>query len=262
MPSQRVTLSSELAAELDRDMGWMYPWQFGPGVVAPVLHPELPEVHATRAELIEPAVRRALEEAGPASTGLDLACAEGYFAQRLLEWGASRVVAVDLRDINVRRATLARDHFGIRPERLEVRLADLFRLDPRELGCFDVVLLLGLIYHVEDPIGALRIARACTRRLCVIETQLTRQREPIAHTWGTAGVVIETAASFAARLEPDATWNPGASDEGVLSLIPNRAALELALRAAGFSGFDVLDAEPRHNAQYRVGDRAVALAWP
>ena len=33
--------------------------------------------------------------------------------------------------------------------------------------------MLGLLYHVENPVGALRLARALTRRACVIETQVT-----------------------------------------------------------------------------------------
>ncbi|MGH2853923.1 MAG: class I SAM-dependent methyltransferase [Solirubrobacteraceae bacterium] len=104
---------------------------------------------------------------------------EGWFSHRVIEWGASTVIGVDIRPQLIRRAELIRSHFGISPERFELRCADVFDLDPAELGTFDVVLCLGLIYHLENSIGALRIARALTRGLCVIESQLTRQNDPI-----------------------------------------------------------------------------------
>ena len=32
--------------------------------------------------------------------------------------------------------------------------------------------MLGLIYHLENPVGALRVAHALTRRICLVETQI------------------------------------------------------------------------------------------
>lgn len=252
-------LSSELASELGSQPGWMYPWSLAPGADAPLLHPELPSVHRTRAEMIEPAVRAALADAGPNATALDLACSEGYFGQRLLEWGAQRVVGMDIRAQNVRRAELIRDHFGIAESRLSFQQGDVFDIDPDTLGRFDVVLLLGLIYHVEDPVGAVRLARRLTRSLCVIESQLTRQNRPIMHGQGVPDLLFSADASFAVELEEDADQNPLASTPGVLSLIPNRAALELMVRAAGFERAEIVKAATHHNPQYRIGDRAVAL---
>jgi tRNA (mo5U34)-methyltransferase len=257
-------VARELARELRSQPPWMYPWDLGLGRGPQVrlLHPELPSIHETRATLIEPAARAALAAAGPHATAIDLACSEGYFAHRVLEWGASRVVGIDLRPRNIRRAELVRDHLGIAAERLEFRCADVFALDPEELGTFDVVLVLGLIYHVEDPIGALRLARWLTGSLCVVESQLTRQTAPIEHGWGTTAGVQSADASFAVRFEDAGEANPTASAPGVLSLIPNRAALDLALRVAGFAEIQFLGASPPLNAQYVNGDRAVVLARP
>ncbi len=255
-------LSPELSRELERPPGWMYPWSFARGAEAPLLHPQLPSVHRTRAEMVEPAVRTALAEAGPNATALDLACSEGYFAQRLLEWGAQRVVGIDIRAQNVRRAELVRDHFEIDPADLSFQQSDVFELDPEALGRFDVVLLLGLIYHVEDPVGVVRLARRLTRSLCVIESQLTRQEAPIVHGQGVPDILFSADASFAAVLEEDSPHNPVASTPGVISLIPNRAALEVMVHVAGFTSVQLIEAGPHHNAQYRVGDRAIALARP
>ncbi|MDQ3587045.1 MAG: class I SAM-dependent methyltransferase [Actinomycetota bacterium] len=238
----------------------MYPWELADGITAPLLGDNLPWVHRTRAEMIEGPVREALAAAGPDATALDLACCEGWFSHRLLEWGARRVVGVDVRELNIRRAELVREHFGIDRERLSFVRADVFELDPEDLGRFDVVLVLGLIYHLEDPTGALRRARALTRSLCAIESQLTRQSRPIIHGTGSPDAFSEAEASFAAVVEPDAVSNPLASVTGILSLIPNRAALDTLTRAAGFGEVEFLQPSPDHDVQYLRGDRAVVVA--
>jgi hypothetical protein len=254
-------LPAALATEIEEGLGWMYPWELKPGVATPILHPELPAIHRTRLRLIEDAVRTCLRAAGPHATVVDLACNEGWFAHRMIEWGASRVLGVDIRPRVIRRATLLRDHFGIGAERLELRCADVFDVRPSEVGTFDVVLCLGLVYHLEDPIGAIRRAAALASGLCVIESQLTRQAEAIVHGWGATGEYENAPASWAARMEADQESNMLASAGGVVSLIPNRAALTQAVTAAGLVEVEFPEPSPGDNMQYRQGDRAVLLAW-
>jgi hypothetical protein len=252
----------ETSADLEAEIAgpaWIYPWQLRDGRVLPIAVDELESVHRTRAEMIEARVRAALRDAGPNATALDLACNEGWFSQQLLEWGAARVVAVDVREFNLRRARLLRDHYGIPPERLEFRQADVFDLSAADLGQFDVVLLLGLIYHVENPMGVVRLARACTRGLCVVETQLTRQVDAIVHGNGRAGKLHESAGSFAVVVEQ--ADNTLASTGRVLSLVPNRTALEQMVRMAGFDQVEFATARDDHNPQYVDGDRAAVFAW-
>jgi tRNA (mo5U34)-methyltransferase len=248
-----TTLEHELATG-----PWIYPWQLRSGEQVAVANAELPSIHQTRADLMEPAVRAALAAAGPSATVLDLACNEGWFSHRVIEWGADRVVGIDVRQRNIERATVMRDHFGIAPERLELRQADVFRLEPEELGRFDVVLVLGLIYHVENPMGVLRLAHACTRSLCVVESQLTRQTEPIVHGLGQTGQLHESAASFAVQIERGD--NTLASTGHVISLIPNRVAFEQMARTAGFASVEFATPRHDHNPQYVGGDRALLLA--
>lgn len=251
--------SAELEAEI-KGPKWTYPWRLLDGRELPIPIAELESVHRTRAEMIEERVRAALAAAGPNATALDLACNEGWFSQRLLEWGAARVVALDIREQNVRRAQLLRDHFGVPAERLEVRQADVFEVDASELGTYDVVLVLGLIYHVENPMGVLRLARQCTRDLCVVETQLTQQNAPIVHGNGRAAELHEADGSFAVVIETGG--NMLASTGHVLSLVPNRAALVQMANMAGFETVEFATAHESagHNAQYVRGDRAAIFA--
>jgi SAM-dependent methyltransferase len=212
--------------------------------------------------MIEGPIRDAIAAAGPGATAVDLACNEGWFAHRLLDWGVHRVVAIDLRPETIRRAQLVRDHFGIAPERLDLRCGDIYELDTNELGTFDVVLMLGLIYHVEDPVGAVRIARRLTRSVCALESKLSRHQDPIIHAVGASGATLVTHGSFATRIEDDATLNPMASAPGALSLIPNRVAFAELARVAGFGRVEFAAPRDSHNSLYLNGDRAVMTAWP
>jgi tRNA (mo5U34)-methyltransferase len=250
-------ISRGLAEEVDRG-GWMYEWQLTPAFITPVFSPNLPSVHATRMELIEPACRAALSAAGPEATAIDLACNEGWFAHRLLEWGAARVLGTDIRPDNIRRAELLRDHFGIPAQRLQFECVDVFEMGA-DREAYDVTLALGLIYHLERPLEALRVARRLTRSVCLIESQLTRQDRPIVRGDGVPGVYHQSRESFAAWVENDPD-NPLASAGGVMSLVPNQAALQSMPVWAGFDSVEPLPVRSHHDLQYVLGDRAVVAA--
>ncbi|MCB1039927.1 MAG: methyltransferase domain-containing protein [Acidimicrobiales bacterium] len=59
-----------------------------------------------------------------------------------------------------------------RGSKVEARVGELEVLDLAELGSFDIVLYLGVLYHVLDPYLALRRLASVTRDLAVIETEL------------------------------------------------------------------------------------------
>jgi tRNA (mo5U34)-methyltransferase len=257
----RRRVAPELREELRREPNWMYPWELPDDLSPKLLNPELASVHTSRAEMIEPVVRAALAQSADRSA-IDLACSEGWFAHRLLDWGASSVLGLDIRAQNIHRATLIRQHFKIPSASLTFRQTNVYDLPLPAGEQFDVVLLLGLVYHVEDPVGIFRRARSLTRGVALIESQLTRQLDPIVHGWGTTESAEEAPGSFATRVEADADLNPVASANGVLSLIPNRTALQQMADVAGFSHTEFATPSPHHNPQYLRGDRCVMFAWP
>lgn len=259
--------SDELLRQLASPPEWMYPWELAPGVIAPVHADHLTAIHETRLAMMEPAVREVLlsakggdEGAGAGGNVIDLACNEGWFSHRALDFGAAKVLGVDIREVNVERANLVADQLGLAGDHLEFRCADVFDLDPADVGTFDVVFLLGLIYHLEDPMGAIRKARSLCNRLCVIETQLTRYEDQI--EWGRGAAHKAYApASFAAFFEEDASENPVASAPGILSLIPNRAAVEEMGKTAGFSLVEEVEPTATMQHQFIDRDRGLFLAW-
>jgi SAM-dependent methyltransferase len=239
----------------------MYGWDLGHGIKAPIPGDVLPKVHETRERMIRPAIADYLARTQRSRRGVDLGCNEGYYAHMLLDMGVDHVVGVDVRDVNIRRAELVREHLGVPEERLALQTASVYDVGPEQLGTFDLVLVLGLIYHLEDPGGALRVARslAAPGGLVIVETQLTAQHDPIPHGWGVPDHYEQAAASFAARWEDDES-DLLASSGGVLSLIPNAAAVEALMKAAGFVETRWLPAPAGGEAQFAGGDRGIVAA--
>ncbi|HJQ37810.1 MAG TPA: DUF1698 domain-containing protein [Thermoanaerobaculia bacterium] len=53
-------------------------------------------------------------------------------------------------------------------------VADFMTVDLQQLGTFDVVLFLGSLYHMENPLESMKRVAAVTRELAVIETEAVR----------------------------------------------------------------------------------------
>lgn len=241
---------------------WMYPFDLGDGIETPLIYEELRSVHRAREEMILPAIDRFFPDGLKGNTALDMACNEGYFSHLLYHRGA-KVKGIDIRPFNIERAEIVRDICGYSDaNRLRFGVGDIFNPSGWwDIRChYDVVLFLGILYHLENPMGALRVLYSLTGTLAVIETQLTRQRAPVISGWGTVDSALAHAASFAAFLESDQETNNLSSFPGTLSFIPNDAAMRLMLATAGFSKVERLEAQPHHNRQYIEGDRAVYCA--
>jgi len=77
----------------------------------------------------------------------DIACNWGGFSVEAKLRGAGRILGFDIRSENVAKAGRVAEHFGTRD--IEFRVQDLFTYQVDET--FDVVLNLGLMYHISMP---------------------------------------------------------------------------------------------------------------
>ncbi len=55
--------------------------------------------------------------------------------------------------------------------KVETLVADFMEVDLNEVGTFDVVLYLGVLYHMENPLEALKRVAAVTGEVAIIETE-------------------------------------------------------------------------------------------
>ncbi|HEX5387008.1 MAG TPA: methyltransferase domain-containing protein [Gemmatimonadales bacterium] len=84
----------------------------------------------------------------PELRALDLACLEGQYALELARRGA-QVVALEGREMNIEKARFAREALGA--DRADFRQEDVRGLSAARHGRFDVVLCLGILYHLDAP---------------------------------------------------------------------------------------------------------------
>jgi SAM-dependent methyltransferase len=102
---------------------------------------------------------------------LDLACNHGAFSLDLLVRGAAYARGVDLRPENIEKAKLLARHLGI--ENADFAQGDIY--DERE-AAYDIVLCLGLLYHVTRPYELVELCCWLCTGMAVIDT--ITHREP------------------------------------------------------------------------------------
>ena len=89
---------------------------------------------------------------------LDIGAWDGFFSFECERRGASRVVAADYFSWHgsgwgtKAGFTLARDVLGSKVEDVDI---DVMDLTPERVGTFDLVLFLGVLYHLRHPLLAL-----------------------------------------------------------------------------------------------------------
>ena len=104
---------------------------------------------------------------------LDIGAWDGFFSFEAERRGASRVVAADYYSWHgggwgtKDGFELARQALGSRVEDVDI---DVMDLSPERVGTFDVVLFLGVLYHLRHPLLALERICSVTRELLVVET--------------------------------------------------------------------------------------------
>ena len=127
---------------------------------------------------------------------------------------------------------------------VEAVVADFMDMDLSRLGQFDVVLYLGVLYHMKDPFRALRRLASVTRELAVIETEAIR----------------------VPNLEGYAFWEFYESNELNADIsnwwVPTEAGLVRACRAAGFADVRVLTPPPDEHTHHFATEFASDASQP
>jgi len=97
---------------------------------------------------------------------LDIGAWDGWFSFEMEKRGAS-VVAIDA--TYNEKLLQAREWLG---SKIEYRVADVCDLRPADVGTFDIVLFLGVLYHLKHPLLALECVCALSRDLVCVESQV------------------------------------------------------------------------------------------
>lgn len=199
----------ELQRRIDGFSRWHYRFDFAGGISTPIDDNVDMNRHEQRRRYFFDAL---LTLGGGTLEGmrvLDLGCNAGFWSLQAVEAGADFVCGVDGRQMHVEQAELVFEAKGIDRGRYRFEQANIFEHDFKEQ--FDVVLCLGLMYHIAKPVELFEIFDRV----------------------GAEIVVIDTAVSFAPsshfEVNRDAREDPRNALDYEIVLVPNRGALiELA----------------------------------
>jgi hypothetical protein len=188
---------------------------------------------------------------------LDLACLEGLYAVEFARHGA-RVLGIEGRLPNIEKARFAKEALGL-PD-LELVQDDVRNLSRAKHGAFDVVLCLGILYHLDAPdVFAFieRIAEVCDGfALFDTHVSLTAERS---HTWkGRAYRGRSYREHDPASSAEQKAWQLWASLDNVDSFWLTRASLCNALSHAGFTSIQECLMPPEGE---KPADRVTLLAF-
>jgi len=223
-----------LKAQL-RTMPWFHSIDLGNGVFTPGQEPTGYKLR-----------RLGMPEDLTGKMVLDIGAYDGFFSFEAERRGAARVLATDC------VCWGGQDSYGVRgndnrpcfdlahkalKSRVESKTIDLFDLSPQSVGRFDLVLFLGVLYHMRHPLLALEKAAAVTSHMLILETHvdmLHERRPAMAFYPGT-------------ELNNDPTNWCG----------PNPPMVEAMLRTVGFRKVRL------HGSIFRgpISQRAIFHAW-
>jgi len=148
---------------------------------------------------------------------LDIACNSGFWSVQCALLGAE-VVGFDARPELIEQANLIKKITGV--GNVEFKVLDFWDMSPGALGgLFDVVLNLGILYHLADPLRALQLTHAMSRDVILLDTVISSSADAILRMQWEEPVDIRDAATA-----------------GVVAH-PSKTAVELMLRHVGVKSF-------------------------
>jgi SAM-dependent methyltransferase len=242
-----------MEATLSNYKGWFYEFTFSDGTSTQAPDPLTGIIHRTRAELIFPLLDEVFQCRWHEIRCLDVACHQGWFATQLALRGASKVLGIDVRNDHIEMASVIK--YLSNMSNVTFTKRNLYEINPEEDGEYELTLFLGILYHLDNPLQALRVIRSVTKHLCVIESQVVRPVPELECLWG-ADATPRKGPGIAV-VESDEHHVEGKRS---VVLVPTLDALCQMLYAVGFNHLYLSVPPQSVYEQYGNFDRVVVFA--
>ena len=161
---------------------------------------------------------------------LDIGCNGGFYALAMKRLGAAHVLGIDADPFYLEQARFAAEVSGLDVEFRQMSVYDVASIGER----FDIVLFMGVLYHLRHPLLALDLIREHVASDLLIFQSLQRGTNDI--------IPVPEDRPIAERALFDAPGYPKLhfieqrySNDPTNWWVPNRACTEAMLRAAGFA---------------------------
>jgi tRNA (mo5U34)-methyltransferase len=203
-----------------------------------------------------PAVKwRRFADAIPADlsgcTVLDIGCNAGFYSLEMKRRGATRVVAVDYDEDYLRQARFAAQVAG-----LDIEIRNLSVYDVAALGeRFDLVLFLGVLYHLRHPLLALDLIREHVVGDLFVCQSMQRgdpAEQPLEEDYPFSEAAIFERPGFPRMSFIERRY----AGDWTNWWIPNRACTKAMLRSAGF----LVDSNPEEEVFVCRADPSYTMA--
>lgn len=236
---------------------WFYRFELPDGSsTGSYLPPEAQQIHDTRLEMVNRVLRPLLtDHAG--LTALDLASHQGWFSLQTARLGCATVTGMEPRQQHLEDARLMIRAWDVKNVRFVQ--SDIQNIAQTDIEPADIVLMLGLIYHLENPVAAIRTAYAYCRRVCLIETQVGPHLSGMLD-WGSHEFVRPIQGCFTVIDETEETHANEASTEGIC-LAPSTETLLWIMEKVGFREVALVAPQEGAYEQHRHGKRVLAVGW-
>ena len=161
---------------------WHYAYQFEGDLSFEVRHSkpskaDIPERHLQRFRHFMPYLLGAHNGSLQGKRVLDIACNSGFWSMQCALLGAE-VVGFDARPELIDQANLIKSIVGV--DNAEFHLLDFWDMCPEVLGgTFDIVLNLGILFHLPDPLAALKMTQSMSHDHILLDTTLHPMADPV-----------------------------------------------------------------------------------
>lgn len=230
-----------------------YEYEFTNGARTEPQLPVVHQIHGDRADAIFPHLDRLFLARWADVHCLDRACHEAWFSMHLAQRGAASVVGVDLRADHIEKARWIAEASGT--DNVHFQRADLFAFAEQHTERYELVLCLGLLYHVENPMGMVRVARQFTKDVCVFEGLVARNATMAASKTG-AAQPREGPGAIVLPSDPIHGHEPSG-----IAIIPSLPALHMMLDRAGFRAVHLVMPSGAASPMYQIYDRVILFAY-
>jgi len=252
IPSRNLKTESENTISQYND--WFYSFEFTNGAATIVANTEVNKIHANRAEIIFPFLDELYRGKWQQVNCLDIACNQGWFSSQIAIRGAHQVTGIDIREEHIRRANTIKGLSNL--TNLNFNVKDFLEIDPTTCEKADLVLFLGILYHLDNPLQAIRKIRSLTKNLCIIETQVAKSNSELECCWGSD---LQNRKGPALAVIASDQEHVGSNKP--LVLVPTLNALYRMLYASGFEHLFVGIPTETMEEQFQNFDRVIIFAF-
>ena len=166
-------------------------------------------------------------------TLLDVGCSSGFFSLKAAELGAS-VLGVDSGEQvgATKQARLAQGALNLQADFQNISVYDLPQLN----RAFDVVLFMGVFYHLRHPLLALEALRKVCRGTMIFQTITTPSRQSVRELPGVShDVQLNSSTMLDDRFPSMKFVEGGLAGDVTCWFVPNVEGVAAALRSCGFT---------------------------